>query len=257
MARIRTIKPEYWSDEKLSRESDSTRFLFIALWSMADDFGRLIDNEKQIEAFVFPHEERSRDVREGLARLARLGRIKRGTAENGQHVIEVVNWTKHQKVDRPSERGAIAQIVTAQEVTKPSRKTRESSAKGSRLEVDLGSGSGSGSGPSVPDASAPESNGKRVTWLTPYLDLWHRKAGTLTAGHAAKVLAPVREEYGDADALLGMGAYLDEPRLPDKPVTVDWFAKNAARWIREGKTPLQNPDGTLTVRGERITRPGT
>lgn len=107
------------------------------------------------------------------------------------------------------------------------------------------------------DAHASGENGKRVTWLTPYLDLWHRKAGTLTAGHAAKVLAPVREEYGDADALLGMGAYLDEPRLPDKPVTVDWFAKNAARWIREGKTPLQNPDGTLTVRGERITRPGT
>lgn len=43
MARIRTIKPEFWSDEKLSPLAPIDRLTFLGLISMADDYGRVHD----------------------------------------------------------------------------------------------------------------------------------------------------------------------------------------------------------------------
>lgn len=76
MARIRSIKPEFWADEKLSPLDPITRLVFLGLISMADDAGRLVDNVKQIDALVFP--ETSDSARESLATLSRIGRIQRG-----------------------------------------------------------------------------------------------------------------------------------------------------------------------------------
>ena len=39
--RIRTIKPEFWPSEKLAKASREARLLFVGLWSMADDSGRI------------------------------------------------------------------------------------------------------------------------------------------------------------------------------------------------------------------------
>ncbi len=38
MARIRTIKPEFWEDEKIGKLPIPCR-LFIGCWNFADDFG--------------------------------------------------------------------------------------------------------------------------------------------------------------------------------------------------------------------------
>jgi len=84
VARIRTIKPEFWSDEKMSPQSDEVRLLFLGLISMADDFGRLVDSGKQIEAFVWPYEDRSGVVRDGLVNLSRMGRIRRGKSASNR-----------------------------------------------------------------------------------------------------------------------------------------------------------------------------
>lgn len=100
MARIRTIKPEFWADEKLSPLSPLTRLTFLGLISMADDAGRLLDNTKQIDAFVFPNTNHS--TKDALEELARLGRIIRGKTESGQPVIEIAKWQEHQRVTHPS-----------------------------------------------------------------------------------------------------------------------------------------------------------
>ena len=75
---------------------------------MADDYGRLHDNIKVIDAFVFPNS--SETVRESVANLSRIGRIRRGTSSNGTKVIEIVNWTKHQRVDKPQNHLALPKI---------------------------------------------------------------------------------------------------------------------------------------------------
>jgi hypothetical protein len=99
VARIRTIKPEFWADEKLGPMSMASRLTFLGLISMADDMGRVLDNAKQIDAFVFPFTDDS--TREALVELETGGRIRRGTATNGQRVIQIVNW-HHQKIDKPN-----------------------------------------------------------------------------------------------------------------------------------------------------------
>jgi len=115
MARIRTIKPEFWQDEKLAPLPEIDRLVFLGLISMADDCGRLLDNVKVIDAFIFA--ESSRTSRESLATLSRIGRVERGKTASGQRVIQIVNWTKHQRVDKPNNAAALPQIVAPSEDT--------------------------------------------------------------------------------------------------------------------------------------------
>ena len=122
MTRIRTLKPEFWGDEKLSPLQAITRLVFLGLISMADDAGRLVDNLKTIDGFVFPSTEES--SRESLDTLARLSRIIRYTSDSGQKLIEIANWKRHQKVDKPS-----------RYVLPPSQESRESLANVSRSDL--------------------------------------------------------------------------------------------------------------------------
>lgn len=108
MARIRTIKPEFWIDEKLAPLSPIERLTFLGLISMADDAGRLVDNLKQIDAFVFGETEDT--CRDALATLSRIGRVIRGKTKSGQKVIQIANWSKHQKVDKPNLLAALPKI---------------------------------------------------------------------------------------------------------------------------------------------------
>jgi hypothetical protein len=141
MARIRTVKPEFWSDEKLAPLPDSVRLLFLGMISMADDYGRLLDSPKQIEAFVWPCADRSRDCREGLASLSRLGRILRGLTASGQAVIQITNWARHQRVDKPSVKSALPELVAPPLFTSTdppkNGNSRETLAKDSRSDLDL------------------------------------------------------------------------------------------------------------------------
>src|SRR5712691_5641185 len=100
MARIRTLKPEFWSDEKLSRCDVLTRLVFVGLISQADDAGRLVDSVKLIDGVLFS--ETADTCGPALETLACLGRILRFTSSSGQSIIQIVKWREHQKVDKPS-----------------------------------------------------------------------------------------------------------------------------------------------------------
>ena len=129
MPRIRTIKPEFWNDEKLSELAPIDRLVFLGLIGMADDFGRVHHNMKVIDAFIFPNTDDS--VRESLANLSRIGRVRVGNASSGMPILEIVNWEKHQRVDKPQERSALPPIATSRGKTpeKPEEKPiRESFA---------------------------------------------------------------------------------------------------------------------------------
>lgn len=100
MARIRTVKPEFWGDEKLSPMPALDRLVFLGLISMADDAGRLVDNVKTIDGFIFPGTDET--ARDSLDSLARCGRIVRYKSASGQRLIQIANWKRHQKVDNPA-----------------------------------------------------------------------------------------------------------------------------------------------------------
>jgi len=54
MPRIRTIKPEFWTDDKIVELSFPARLLFIGLWNFCDDWGRMEYKPKSIKLRIFP-----------------------------------------------------------------------------------------------------------------------------------------------------------------------------------------------------------
>lgn len=100
MARIRSIKPEFWQDEKLARLPLGARLLFIGLWNIADDVGRLRGNPLFVRSQVFPYEPKA-DVEGWLGELHAIGVIQR-YEKAGESFISVTNFLKHQQISKPS-----------------------------------------------------------------------------------------------------------------------------------------------------------
>ncbi len=102
--RIRTIKPEFWTDKKVASWDHFTRLLYIGLWSAADDHGRGSAEAARLAAELFPY-DLSRDPIEILARvaasldtIAKSGRIAL-YAVDSERFYEVAHWSRHQRVD--------------------------------------------------------------------------------------------------------------------------------------------------------------
>lgn len=94
MARIRSIKPDFFLDEKLADLSPTHRLVFVGLWTLADRRGRLEDRPRWIKAQVAPYDDC--DIDRVLNDLSGSGFIVRYEAE-GKQCIWVVNFEKHQR----------------------------------------------------------------------------------------------------------------------------------------------------------------
>lgn len=121
MARIRTVKPEFWSDEKVAQLSEGCMAFFIGLWNFCDDEGKCENNARQLSLRmpVF----RTKDILTWLSRLSELGLIR--FSHDSQWLL-VTNWN-HQKIDRPrlpKVKAAEIQWLPIPDSTKP----RESSS---------------------------------------------------------------------------------------------------------------------------------
>lgn len=104
MARIRTIKPELLHSESLASVSLTAERTFIGLLTQADDVGRYRDHPAILAGQLWPlrPEHTALDVEEDLAQLQSEGLICRYTGCDGRGYLHLVNWAKHQKIDRPS-----------------------------------------------------------------------------------------------------------------------------------------------------------
>jgi len=99
MSRIRTIKPDFWSDEKLTECSLSARLLFIGTWNFADDAGNLDRSAKQIKARVFPIDDI--DCEPLLRELITQGVLSEYSV-NDKTYLHIKGFLKHQLINRPS-----------------------------------------------------------------------------------------------------------------------------------------------------------
>jgi hypothetical protein len=57
LARIRTVKPEFWTSEQVMNLKRDTRLMFIGLWNFCDDAGRHSAEPRRIKAQVFPGDD--------------------------------------------------------------------------------------------------------------------------------------------------------------------------------------------------------
>jgi hypothetical protein len=103
MPRIRTIKPEFWTSESVGRLPRDARLLFIALWNLADDSGRVRGSLPYLSGAAFPYDEDARSKIGGwIAALEKEGMIRRYAGTDGNAYLDIPKWATHQKIDKPS-----------------------------------------------------------------------------------------------------------------------------------------------------------
>ncbi|HAU5500966.1 TPA: primosomal protein [Cronobacter sakazakii] len=100
MARIRTIKPEFWTDEDLSEVSEAACLLAIGLLNYADDEGYFNANPKLVKAAVFPIREQSGSIPVLLHELSSVGYISLFSGADGKIYGLVNNFLKHQVINK-------------------------------------------------------------------------------------------------------------------------------------------------------------
>ena len=102
MARIRTIKPEFWTDETVTECSLTTRLLFIGIWNFADDNGNIERSSKQMKMKIFPADDVNTEkcVKELLA----IG-LLREYEKDGNKYLNIKGFLKHQVINKPSKIG--------------------------------------------------------------------------------------------------------------------------------------------------------
>lgn len=94
MARIRYVKPDFFTDDKIAELKPLTRLFFIGMWTQADKKGRLLDRPKHLKIKLLPC-----DVVDGqkmMIELAEAELIIRYEV-SGEKYIQVKNFELHQR----------------------------------------------------------------------------------------------------------------------------------------------------------------
>lgn len=98
--RIRTIKPEWLDDQKLSTCTPMARVLSVALILLADDYGNGRADPSYLRGLVFRN-SRGKSVIGAIRELVECGYIVIYAA-NGDDYYHISNWSRHQLVKNPS-----------------------------------------------------------------------------------------------------------------------------------------------------------
>jgi hypothetical protein len=99
VARIRTIKPTFWTDSKVVRASRDARLLFIGMWNFAScDNGHVIDDSFQLKLQILPADN-DVDVEALIDELIDRGLVVRLTLDDGRTFLHVIGLSTHQKTE--------------------------------------------------------------------------------------------------------------------------------------------------------------
>ena len=123
MPRIRSIKPEFFTDDAVGALSLPARLLFVGTWVFADDYGTLDRSAKQLKAQVFPYDDVDCDPL--LAELLAAGLLAEYQAD-GKTYLYITGFADHQKIDKPSKakRPLPEDSITRRTLTEDSANTR-------------------------------------------------------------------------------------------------------------------------------------
>jgi hypothetical protein len=115
----------------MGRVGRDARLLFVLLWTLCDDSGRTRAASRMLASLLYPYDDDApKKISGWLDELEKQGCIRRYVVE-GDTYLEVLNWLKHQKIDRPSQ----SKIPAFDEASRLIASDRECSAldQGSRI----------------------------------------------------------------------------------------------------------------------------
>lgn len=153
MARIRSIRPEIWTDETFVSLSFGARLLFFGASTHADDGGNLPASVRTLKMQVFPGDDlRESEVAAMVAELLGAGMFAQYAAE-GRAYWHIQGWEDTQKIEKATYRHPKpADSPTARRILAESSPTARRP-----LNPGIGIGVGNGTGNGVGgDAQAPD-----------------------------------------------------------------------------------------------------
>ncbi|MGH3861664.1 hypothetical protein [Actinokineospora sp.] len=101
MARMRSIKPEFWLDRRLARlVSRDARLLYVALWNQADEHARLQGDSRYIKGHCLPYDDdlSLADVDRLVDELVAAGRVVRYVVDSDPFLF-LPKLSKHQRLE--------------------------------------------------------------------------------------------------------------------------------------------------------------
>lgn len=103
MARIRTVKPEFWDSPGIETLEFQWRLLYVAMWNWADDTGTGKAEARELMGFAFPRDEDMTlgEFRRGLGEVRRVFGVTFYKVE-GRAYYSIPAWDRHQKIDKRS-----------------------------------------------------------------------------------------------------------------------------------------------------------
>jgi hypothetical protein len=97
MPRIRSIKPEFWTDGAMISLPFEVRLFYIGMWNFACDRGHLSDDPMGLKLKILPADTVSgSDV---IEMLVGSGRVERITLADGRRYLNIPRFTDHQRID--------------------------------------------------------------------------------------------------------------------------------------------------------------
>lgn len=244
--RIRTIKPEFWQNEELAELSVESNLLAIGLLNYADDEGYFKLNPKLIESTIFPLRKLSVTIHAMLSELSSIGYISTHEGSDGKKYGLVINFLKHQRVNRPNPSKIAPIICGTIEIDSSVRThiqlTEDSPTEGNRKGIGKEE---EGNGDIEPDGSCPT---KPDELTEPMLSLWkeapeksRRRSSQVKVNRAWKAIN-VSERPSRDELLHAIGCW---NKSEDWKKDGGQFAMALDRWIRERQ--WQNcPDFEIT-----------
>jgi hypothetical protein len=98
MARIRTIKPDFWTDGNIVALSPFARLLYIGMWNFTMcDHGHVADDAMKLKLQVLPMDDI--DIVALLSELLDSERVTRVVDPEGRTYLHVTRFEDHQKID--------------------------------------------------------------------------------------------------------------------------------------------------------------
>jgi hypothetical protein len=97
---MRTVKPEYWHDQEITRVSRDARLLYVALWNFSDEHSRMQGDPRYVKGQTFPYDDDlTPEVIDGLLdELVELGSVVRYQVR-GAVYLYLPKLGKHQRLD--------------------------------------------------------------------------------------------------------------------------------------------------------------
>ena len=124
MARKRMIDPNFWMSEDISKLSILARYIFIGMFSNADDEGRGRANTNYLKSAIFPYDDiRVAEIDKALSEISHNTSVTL-YEHAGNKYYAFKNWNKWQKVDRPTKSMLPAPIETQEQFDEDSTRIR-------------------------------------------------------------------------------------------------------------------------------------